>query len=72
MWRLIVRALGARRGQSYLLFALAALAVAVSTAVPLYADAADRAARLDEAAHAVHERRPGPAGRPCRDDHGTR
>jgi len=48
MWRLVVGALRARRGQSSMLFLLAALAVAASTAAPLYADAAGRAARLDE------------------------
>ena len=48
MWRLVVGALRARRGQSAVLFLLAVLAVAASTATPLYADAAARAARLDE------------------------
>jgi hypothetical protein len=49
MWRLIVGALRARRGQSTVLFLLAVLAVATSTAAPMYADGARRAARLDEA-----------------------
>jgi putative ABC transport system permease protein len=53
MWRLVVGALLARRGQSAVLFLLAALAVTAGAAAPMYASAASQAAGLDQVREAT-------------------